>query len=305
LPAAAQELMVRLVRKSRSASGAAALALLVEGQALSARAEELATRAIAEVGDAASVLPLLRLYEAVPSTRPEIIGLLYNISGKVAFGSYWFSKEWRAVDEHLRGLDWEQLATWADNPFEHLGLRLFAVRVVPHVTAGTSVPILARLVGDRHEWPELSAQAADALAALDAEAAVLPAVVRLLRSERLWTAAVLAQEWSPENAAARAALEGEMVSPSMETRTAAFWVAAGVRDSGLRHVLEAGLRDAVPEVRMAAAWGLGELGDRSAVAVLEQHLDDPDDRVQAFVRASLAKLGVVVSASTGKFECEG
>ncbi|GIW43239.1 MAG: hypothetical protein KatS3mg077_0521 [Candidatus Binatia bacterium] len=305
LPAGAQELLVYLVRKSRSPSGAAALALLVEQQALSARAEELAIRTISEVGDSASVLPLLRLSDAVPAARAKIFGLLYNISGKVAFGSYWFSKEWRAADEHLRGLDWEQLATWADNGFEHLGLRLFAVRVMPHVASGASVPILARLVGDRHEWPELSAQAADALAALDAEGAVLPGIVRLLRFERLWTAAVLAHKWNPENAEARAALEGEMVSPSVETRTTAFWIAAGVRDGGLRHVLEAGLRDAVPEVRMAAAWGLGELGDRSAVAVLEQHLDDPDDRVQTFVRASLAKFGVVVSARTGEFECEG
>ncbi len=293
---AVQHLAVTLIRKSRSATGAAALALLWEQGQLGRKTEELALRTIAEVGDASCVAPLLRLYEAVPSAREKVAGLLYHISGKLAFAAYWFSQEWRAGDERLGALEAEQLAAWADNPFQSLALRLFAVRAAAHLETKAMVPVLVRLIGDRSEWPDLSVQAADTLSALRLARPLSPAIVRLLRLEQLWVPAVVAANWSADDDEGRAALESEMTNPRAEVRAAAFWIAAGVRDPALQPALEAGLGDGLVEVRMAAAWGLGELGQRSAVSVLEKHLSDPDDRVQTFVRGALAKLGVPVPA---------
>ncbi|MCX8073855.1 MAG: HEAT repeat domain-containing protein [Candidatus Binatia bacterium] len=285
---------VRLIRKSRSSLGAAALAHLLEGQRLEGKEAELAIRTIAEIGDARSVAPLLRLYDTDPASRPAVAGLLFHISSKLAFASYWFSQDWRAADRALASIEWERLADWADNPFEPLAVRVFAVRVAPHLQAKTLAPIFIRLLGDRNEWVDLSSQAADAVAALDLARPVFPAIVRLLRFDRLWVPAVVVKEWDRDDSEGRAALEFEMTSPQSEVRAVAFWVAAGVRDAALQPLLERGLDDPEVEVRMAAAWGLGELGERSAVAALELHVADPDDRVRAFVRSALAKLGALV-----------
>ncbi len=290
-----QHLAVNLIRKSRSGDGAAALAFLLEGRQLQSKTEELAIRTIAEIGDARCVAPLLRLYEAVPAYRNRVAGLLYHISGKVAFAAYWFSQEWHMVDERLGALEWEQLASWADNPFQLLALRLFAVRAAGHLQTKAMVPVLARLVGDRGEWPELSVHAAGAVSALGLARPLFPGIVRLLRVDQLWIPAIVSLQWSGEDAEGRAALEAELTNPRTQVRLAAFWIAAGVRDEALQPALETGLDDPVAEVRMAAAWGLGELGQRSAAPALERHLGDHDDRVRAFVRGALAKLGVLVS----------
>lgn len=292
-----QHLAVTLIRKSRSTSGAAALALLLEQQELEPKTLELALRTIVEIGDVQCVAPLLRLHAVMPAFREKVAGLLYHISGKLAFAAYWFSQESREADERLAALEWEQLVRWADDPFESLALRLFAVRAAAHLDSQAVIPVLVRLLGDRGEWPDLAVYAADALSALQLARPVFPGIVRLLRVDQIWIPAIVAENWSSEDKQARVALEAEMTNSRVQVRAAAFWIAAGVRDQALQTMLEAGLADPEPEVRMAAAWGLGELGSRSAIAALEQHRLDPDDRVRTFVRGALAKLGVLVSDS--------
>ena len=293
---AARESAAWLIRKSRSAYGAAALATMLELQELPARVEELAVRIVAEVGTAECAAPLLRWMEVMPARRATVAGLLFHISSKLGFESYWFSRAWQEAEARLDGVEWEQLAQWADNPWELLALRLFAVRAIGHARSSAVVPVLIRLLGDRGEWRDLASQAAQSLAALGWVEPVLPAVVRLLRDDKLWAPAIVAQQWRASDPTARVALEVEMSSELAHVRTTAFWIAAGVRDTALQPALEAGLSDSVPEVRMAAAWGLGELGNPSAEAVLRRHLDDPDDRVATFVRGALAKLGVWLPA---------
>lgn len=297
--APAQRLAVQLVRKSRSSDGAAALALLLERGVLEPKTEELAVRTIAEVGHATALIPLLRWYDTVPQRRPVIAGLLFQISSKLAYEGYWFTRQSESKEARIGGLEWERLAQWADDPFENLALRFFAVRTIGLGQGRAAVPVLVRLVGDRHEWPELSSQAAGALAALDLLQPVFPAVVRLLRVDRLWAAAVVAAHWDPDDVISRTALEMELANPRPEVRTVAYWIAAGTRDPALQPALERGLSDPVNEVRMAAAWGVGELGNRSAERVLRAHLDDDDDRVVTFVRGALAKLGVWILSSPG------
>lgn len=281
----------RLVRKSRSPEAAATLAEMLAYETNGSRSRELAIRALAEVGDARSVPALLRAYESRPDLRSILAGLLFHAGSKLGFEAYWFTGDEVSVAPKFAA-DPRLLADWMDDPFESFALRSFAVRAAGHLGDPALLPPLVRLLGDQLEWRDLSAQAADALAALDRATGFLPAIVALFSVDRVWAPAVVAQHWSRENTGARGALEWALTVSDVGTRSVAYWVAAGLRDPALQTLLEHGLEDPEAEVRMGAAWGLGELGERAAVGTLERALRvERNDEVERFIRGALRKLG--------------
>jgi HEAT repeat protein len=282
---------IQLVRKSRSRSAAPVVARLLENSLPGSRSQELAIRALAERATAAAVPALLRAYESRPELRPAIAGILFHIGSKLSFEAYWFSSD---EVEHTPSftVDQKRLIDWLDDPFQPLAIRSFAIRAAGRLQERSAIPMLARLVGDRMEWRDLSAQAADSLAALGAARKFLPAIVALLDWERLWVPAVVAQQWDPADTAARAALEEFLAARNPDTRQLAFWIAAGLRDPAFQPWLEAGLWDADVQVRLASAWGLGELGERSAIPLLQEALQhEPDEEARRFTLRALQKLG--------------
>ncbi|MCK6556439.1 HEAT repeat domain-containing protein [Candidatus Binatia bacterium] len=288
----AQEKLARLIRKSRSAEGAAAIALLLENYTGPPELRELFFRVVAELGDAGSLPPLLRMWQAADSwNRWALGGLMFTAANKSAKEQQWFAPpDPGAFAAFARTVDLDLLIQWIDNPWESPMLRSFAIRVAARQPNRVVIPFLVRLLGDPGQAPELRVQAAESLAQLGFGASLLPAIVKLLRKDRAIPAALLVDAYAERPEPARAELAKLMSGVDDATRTAAFWTAAALRDPELRKPLEAGLDDPVLQVRLAAAWALGELGDPASATVLDKAAGDGNDQVAAAAAAARRKV---------------
>ncbi len=286
-----QEKLVWLIRKSRSRLGAAALALTLERNELPASIRELIVRIIVEVGGEDAIPPLLRLLtEAQGAERLVVSGMLYNISSKLSLENYWFGVPAGRTLKQIRALvDPSLLIRWLDDPWESLALRLFAVRAAGRLEERQAIPFLARLVGDAFEWDDLRTAAVSSLSHMEATSPVMPAIVSLLKFDSTWVPTLLVRNYRGEADQIRPGLIAFMSAISDDTRSLAYWIAAGVRDPQLKGELQRGLHDPVVDVRIAAVWGLGRLGDPASRESLQAALQDPSDEVVEFARRALER----------------
>jgi HEAT repeat protein len=290
---AAQRTLAQLIRKSRSAGGAAALAVVLENYRLPDTLRQLFIRIIAECGDARAVVPLLGgLANADPRERLEYAGLLFTIGRKLSLENYWYAQSNRGeLAAIVPALNMRQLIRWIDNPWESYALRSFAIRMAGRQPDRKVIPFLARVLGDTEEFPDLRVQAAGSLVELGFGPQVLPAIVSLLPDDQVVPAALTVAVYHQNLEAGREALAEQMAATDDATRAAAFWIAAAVHDRELTAILREGLQDPLQQVRIAAAWALGNLADTGSLAALQQVAHDDNDQVAAFARRAIEKIG--------------
>jgi HEAT repeat protein/4-amino-4-deoxy-L-arabinose transferase-like glycosyltransferase len=292
LDPAAQRVVALLVRKSRSAAGAAALAVVLDDYKLPDPLYQLMTRVIIEVGDARAVAPIVdALKDATPAVRADLSGVVFNIASKTALEDYWYApskpRQSAAIGQVVRTDD---LIQWIDNPWEWLALRSFAIHTAGWRNDPRVIPFLVRLLGDPGEYTELRVQAASSLVQLGYGPQVLRGIIRLLPKDPTATAALIVAVYPQNPEAGRKLMAKQMAAKDDATRRTAFWVAAGLHDGELADDLQEGLADPLPEVRMAAAWALGNLGASDSMAALQRVENDGDDQVALFARRAIQRI---------------
>jgi len=292
LDPAAQVQLVRLIRKSRSAGGAAALAIVLENYRPTPALRQLFLRVVSEVGGPTAIVPLLGALQASDAfTRGDFPGLLYTIAGKLSLEGYWYAPPDRRVLASIsEALDLEQVIQWMDNPWEAFALRSFAVRIAGRQQDRRVIPYLMRILGDSAEFTDLRVQAADSLVEMGVGSMILKAVADLMQQDQLTPATLIVKLYAQDPEVGRPALAELMGSWAEATRSAAFWVAAAVHDPGLAEYLRDGLQDRVPEVRIAAAWALGSLGDAASLTALTALTRDSNDQVAEFARQAVDRI---------------
>jgi HEAT repeat protein len=291
LDPAAQRLAALLVRKSRSAIGAAALATLLADRTLAPLVRALCLRVIGEVGELQSVVPLLAaLKGAELNELGGLFGDLFTVTSRSWVEGYWFAPsdryEFEEIGAHIQD---RQLLQWIDDPWELGAVRAFAIRLAGRLGDRTMIPFLLRVVGDPNESIFLRTDAAHSLAELDYGAEALPAIGRLLQNDALVPAVLVARLYPKAPRAGRAVLLDAIRSRSDTVRATAYWIAAAVDDPTLIDALQRGLSDPFPEVQMAAAWGLGNLRAASSLAALAALADGANDQVARFAAQAMEK----------------
>ncbi|MBI1816126.1 MAG: HEAT repeat domain-containing protein [Deltaproteobacteria bacterium] len=293
LDPATQALVVKLIRKSRSAAGAAALATTLEGAALDPDVRELFTRAISETGDVRAIAPLLRAYKSAPDfgTLGQLVGNLFTIVSRAWVEDYWYAPSDREEFAEIgRMLDVAQLINWMDNPWELPALRAFGIRMAGRLGNRTVVPFLLRVLGDDNESPFLRSDAAHSLFELGVGAQALPAITALLSRDSLVPAVLTMNLYAQAPQRGRTAVLDLMRVTDDDTRAVAYWMAAGITDPKLLEALQAGLTDRTSEVRIAAAWGLGRLRAEQSVPALTSLAHDGNDRVAGYAVRAIAAI---------------
>ncbi|MBI4514764.1 MAG: HEAT repeat domain-containing protein [Deltaproteobacteria bacterium] len=291
LDAPAQRVVAGLIRKSRSAEGAAALALALEEPWLDPTMRELFLRAISEVGDLRSVAPLLRLLKtAEPSQLGGISGSLFTLASRSWLEDYWYAPPARQAAEILEATTLNQIVHWLDNPWESPALRSFAIRVAGWLGDRAAIPFLVRLAGDPNEVPNLRVDAAHSLVELGFGTQMLSAIAGLIQIDPLVPAVLTVKLYPQAPALARALVAKAMRVPNDGLRAEAFWVAAATHDPGLIESLQYGLQDAVPEIRIAAAWALANEGAVESIPALEQLARDGNDQVAAVAARAVRRV---------------
>ncbi len=286
-----EEALARLVRKSRSKAGAAALATAVRDDALPDTIFELFARIIGEIGDLQSMLPLVEALSAADVTqRPAIAVDLFMLASRASFEDYWYVPPKRDRYAPLaQVVGAEQLITWIENPWELFTLRSFGVRSAGWLGKRLVVPFLMRIVADATEPAQLRVDAARSLMDLGFGPQVFRAIAGLLRVDEL-APPVLAVELYPQVPDMGAEVIAEyMRAEAVDTRVKAFWIAAAVHDPKLSAALQEGLADPVPEVRMAAAWALGNMREAASLEAL-QALAGGGDEVAGYAARAVAEI---------------
>ena len=286
-----QQLLLELIRKSQSAPGAAALAMVLEQYLVPGTLHQYFIRVLAEFGDSRAVVPLLRwLPNADAADRPAIAGILFMIAGKTNRGDYLYANSSEGVLADIgQGLNVEQLINWIDNPFEFFGLRFFAISMAGAMKDPLVVPFLTRVLTDPNEHVDLHFAAASVLIKLGYGRQTFPIIVNQLDSDPLFATLIVAAYDHDGNDGTDAVGEA-MRATTDSARATAFWIAATVHDPRLRDDLYTGLSDPLADVQKAATWGLANLGDTNSIATLQQLTAGEDDQVATFARRALQRI---------------
>lgn len=289
-----QRMLANLIRKSRSAPGAAALAIVIEEGDLTPTVRELFFRIIAETGDLRSVVPLLHALKTADfADLGGLSGDLFNIASRSWVENYWYAPpehlEWNAIEQELPA---EQLIQWIDNPWEMVALRSFAIRMAGARNSRTFVPFLVRILGDGNEQPQLRIDAAQGLVELGFGPEIFPALGEILGQTELMPAELIVELYPQAPDIGRELVIESMQAADPGARARAFWVAGAVQDPNLSEDLRAGLADPLPEVRMAAAWALGNIRDASALPGLREVAGGGNDEVEAFAERAIQRIAL-------------
>ncbi len=292
LDSSGQRLLVDLVRKSRSAAGAAALATALEAHALSAPVRDLFLQAIMERGDQRSVVPLLEtLKNAEFAELGGISTSLFYVESRAAVESYWYVPRKRldgaAIDDVLPVA---QAITWIDNPWELLGLRFFAIGMAGSHDDQRFTPFLVRVLGDANENPALRVNAAQGLVGDGRGDELFPMIVSLLTALSPFPPVLAAEVYRQAPERSRSNLVQSMHATNDNERATAFWIAAGAQDGELIDELRAGLSDPLMEVRIAAVWGLGNLGGDDVLPELGQVSRDGNKDLAVFAERAIQRI---------------
>jgi len=284
-PEPQQRLLAELIKKSRSAAGAAALAIALADPGLPERQFQLFSRIVSSIADLRAASPLLlALDQATPARRPWIAGNLFTITSKSWIEDYFYAPDGERLPAGLAAqLPPGRLIQWLQDPWENPAIRSFALRMAGRLRDPLLVPFLLRLAGDAGEMPELRMDATHSLVEMGYDAWAVPVLAAMMPGDAMVTGALVREIHESDPDAARDLIEAGIASPNATVRAHAYWIAAGVRDPRLAPLLERGLADPSLEIRMAAAWGLGRLGGSAAIAALDGTGPDEHPEVLAFI----------------------